>query len=346
MKSKRVTKLLACVLASSLCAVPVAASATTVDVTGEGGVSGGKITTDFGIYSPSVTVTVPTKAEIRINPLKVAGSTSVNGYEIASNELQIVNKSIDTKNKAGIPVLFTANAKITKKGSDVKVYYDNTTAGSGYNSASSNSKAKEAYVVLQAADGQSASSGVSANASFATLGSNPITTVGSQLHMPLGTPTLDSAGAAVAAPTYGTYAVVGIANENAPWVADDLNIELTYNIKATASTGASAPAITLQGTQVSGNALSINATDAALDGVWPSEFVLHHKAEKVGEWNITDVVEWERNAADDGWVITIPASDTTLQWYQQEYASNKNKGTLELVVGFTDGSVKRLDVTF
>lgn len=356
MKSRRVTKLLACVLASSLCAVPVGA---TVDVTGEGGVTGAKITTDFGIYSPSVTVTVPTEAHIRINPLKVANSTSVNGYEIASNDLQIVNKSVDTVNKTGIPILFTANAKITKKGDSVKVYYDYGKTSPSKYGVSSNSKTKAAYIALQAADNQGAAftntpgSGVSDNATYALdtnpvtpQGKNPVTTVGSQLHMPIDAPSINASGALATPYSYGTYAVVGHANENAPWQASDLEIELTYNIKPSTSTGASAPAIALAQQPTSGNALSINATDAVLDGVWPSEFVLHHQEEKIGEWNITDVVEWNRTAADDGWVISISKDDTTLKWYQTEYAAAKGKGSFDLVVSFTDGSVKKLPVNF
>lgn len=352
MKSKRVTKLLACVLSSTMIMAPVSVFASSTDrttVTQEGDYAG-SFETGFDVNKQTLNVTVPTKADIRINPTFKTGNTSVNGYRVASKDLMIENKTLDTDHNA-IPVLLTAKAKIANKKDDVKVYYD----ASKY-TPSSSSQAKEILMQLVSANGGDISNNNAQyvkNSNFAdTADSKTVTTLGSllQVQVPAAT-SVNNAGqqnAAVQVGGYAAIAVIGDANENAKWEKDDVTLELTYNLKATSATSTVAtPNVTISsGNLTSGNAVSINIPDTTLDGSNVGSIVVCDRKAESAEWNLDDTVTWDRTTANDGYMATIPA--TTLDGYVTEF----KKGTtgnvadrLMLLVSFTDGRVQKLYIT-
>lgn len=341
MKSKRVTKLLACVLSVAMCATPVWATSYG-DETGSGTITGGKIDTEVGVYAPPISVNVPIKTKIEVNPMISQNSPSVNGYGIASKSLVITNKSYDTDNSEGIPIIVTAEAEIQKKEDSVKVYYDKTR--SGY-TASANSKAKEAYMSLS--EGNMTVPGTSGNVVYKTAGkkSDVITTAGSQIQFSVSAPN------AASAKTYAAFAVVGDANVNAPWENNDMTIGLTYAIKA-GSTGikgkiANVAAISsiVNGANVtisatSTNGISINNfPENGVDGAEVEAIVVHPTKASEADWVVdaTDLqkVNYKQNS-DGTWNITIPGGED-LAYYSENF-TQKNRD-LDLLIRLNDGRV-------
>lgn len=334
MKSKRATKLMACVLSVAMCATPVWATSYG-DKDGNGGIDKTDIETSMGVYSPKVSVNVPTKARIEVNPLISENSPSVNGYGIASKSLVITNKSYDTDNSAGIPIVVTADAEIQAKKSDVKVYYDKLR--SGY-TASANSKAKEAYMSIS--EGNLTVPGTSTNVTYKTAGkkSDAVTTAGSQIMFSISGPN------AASAETYAAFAVVGEANINAPWKEDDLTMGLAYTIKA-GSTGIKnkVAVADIRGMNVvvtSANGLSINGfPENGIDGAHVEKIVVHPSNAAEDDWAVdpNDEATGSYTQQTDGkWNIAIPDGEA-FEYYRANYTSNNKK--LDLLIRLDDGRV-------
>lgn len=256
-------KVIAVALAMTMCVPAVAFGA-------EEGPKKGSFTTDFNIYSPVLTVSVPTNANIRVNPIAdtTATAKTVENFEVASNSIDILNASVDVDKDLAIPVNATINATITSKGEDVITKYSTFTADK-------TSTKKKVYLNLAEA-GTAATIDVKDNgtAAFDTdkkldltqyavdtaadyttpAKSSPITMYGSLLSVDIDGPsTTDqtnigatfSTTAADVTPAVGSFAVTGVANTNADWKETDLAVAITYNVRASQELNITNPAVTV-----------------------------------------------------------------------------------------------------
>lgn len=335
MKSKRVTKLLACVLSMAMCASPVWASSADTSKSDKGRV-GGDITTEMGPYSPVVSVNVPTKARVEVNSLFDKTQTSVNGWGIASKSLIITNKSFDADKNIGIPLVVTADAEITGKKDGVKTYYE-TGSRSGF-TPSANSSAKEVCMSISVGNLANSTTSTNANYKSGTEKTDVITTVGSQVQLAVAAP----ADATPANRTYGAFAVVGDANVNAKWQDDDITLALSYDIQAANSGIKQKPTLANSGMTVttiaSGNAISINNFPVTgLDGAFVEKILIHDTKENGNDWeldaNDESQVQWDLNSAGTQYTLTIPASDD-VDWYAEEVSNSK---PYDVIIKLEDG---------
>lgn len=343
MKSKRVTKLLTCVLSAAMCAMPVSAAATSKVVEGSGAVSG-ELTTDFDLLKEKVVVTVPTKAEIRVNPFYDSTADTVDQFRIASKDLVVENRSIDTKQENGVPVLVTAYGTVTAKGDDVQLYYD---ASKFTPSSTSPKKQVELQIASWNGSGTLSTNSTSSNGEFDlnttasdTATNVNITTAGSRLQIPVAAPTVTNK--VVTTVTKSAFAVIGKANENAAWTADDLKVSLFYNIQATKQAPVTAPSVTIP-TVVSGSAVSVDFVDTTMDAAVPTKFVIHDENDKLPETTIdAATLEWTRDTADTKWTVSIPGDNAALTWFCQEQSGK----SFDLLIPLTDGRVIKTKITF
>lgn len=364
MRSKRVTKLLACVLSAAMCAGPTAVFAADVEY-GEYDPTQGSITTDFGIASPELKVTVPIKASVKVNPLSENGS-GVEQYGLASKDLIITNKTIKgTKpsDRDGADILVTVTGKVAS-GTGAKVFYEQD--GFTPNGAS---KQKNLYMQLAAANlhqtvGTPANS-LSENNVFTMAADNQpftqtMTSVGSRIQFTVpgadkatapsvSTGTL-SAGDYNAGQVCGAFAVIGKANTGADWVANDMAIELKYEIKATTAEGIASPTVPTI-TVTSANGVSVNnfVMDRDLYGALITDIVLYDKTVDTpeGRWASDDpALTFTRNTNDDGYDFKISKDDPVIQYLNNLPAgSSKRTGKYFVLVKFSDGRVSRTAVT-
>lgn len=337
MKSKRVTKLLACVLSMAMCASPVWASSGDYENKDnlKGGASG-DITTEMGPYAPVVSVNVPTKARVEVNPLFQKTDTSVNGWGIASKSLVITNKSYDADKSMGIPLVVTADAQITAKKDGVKTYYEKGSR-SGF-TPSANSSAKAVCMSLSVGNLNTATTSTNANYKTAGKMTDVITTVGSQVQLQVAAPS----DATAANRTYGAFAVVGDANVNANWQDGDITLALSYDIKAANSGIKQKPTLANSNMTVtaltSGNAISINGLSVnGLDGAFVEKILIHDVKENGNDWeldaNDESQVKWDLNAAGTQYKLTIPASGD-VDWYKEELIHGK---PYDMIIKLDDG---------
>ena len=336
MKSKRVTKLLACALSVAMCASPVWASSADYADKNQKGSVGGDITTEVGPYSPVVSVNVPTKARVEINPLFDKTNASVNGWGIASKSLLITNKSYDTDKNMGIPLVVTADAQITGKKPGVKTYYE-TGNRSGF-TPSANSSAKEAWMSVSVGSLGSATTSTNADYKSGVTKTDVITTAGSQVQLQVTAPV----DATASSRTYGAFAVVGDANVNAKWQDDDITIALSYDIQAANSGVKEKPTLANSGLSISSvtsqNAISINSFPVkGLDGAFVESITIHDATENGEEWvldaNDESQVKWDLNTAGTHYTLSIPASDD-IDWYATEIINGK---AYDMIIKLDDG---------
>lgn len=233
MKSKRVTKLLACVLAASMCAVPVFAAEPTTIINTDN--ADGSFAVDFAKKGINVQVSVPTNAHLRVNPLTTLTGMqgTVSNSQIATDDLRIINKTWapvagTTSDNEGIPVIVTAYATATKA-EGVKLFYTNTET----DTFSADSDDKNAMMKLVSGNLPNPSG----NATYSTTGGSYVTELGSRIKFSVpgagsvssGTSniTISDNGAGL-----GAMAITGQATVNAPWQNDDIAVEFVYNIRA------------------------------------------------------------------------------------------------------------------
>lgn len=252
MRSKRVTKLMACILASSMCTMPVFASGQ--------GVLEHTFTGDVTVESVALNVTVPTSFSVKVNPFYGNVADTVSGSRIASDEFVISNNT--SKNNAPVAVMCTTTAQITKKGDDVKLYYSDITPDD-------NSKVKKVHM-----DVKTISQGVTAsnNQFIAANGVRSIAVTNSKTQIDM--KVAGNGG-------YGAFAIMGNANVGAAdWKAGDLATSVAYRIRAVGAGTAEAPItalptvnvqsanLTTAGIDVAGSTLTANVVkDATIFGV-------------------------------------------------------------------------------
>jgi hypothetical protein len=171
---------------------------------------------------------------------------------VASKDIMISNSSKDTDPSdstkfVGLPVSVIAKATISKTGDDVVTHYYPSAF-----TASESSTAKEVNLNLTKGTvtlGTDKTKLDGATAVYPESGkSTPITAWGSQIQFKIDAPKMKTDGSDVDEISAGAFAVTGKANTNADWTKDDINVSITYNIKASKYDGA--PAGTVAPVQV------------------------------------------------------------------------------------------------
>lgn len=291
--------------------------------------SSGRFDTSFGVYAPPITVNVPLKANIKINPLAVdnqagASSNTVKNFTVASNSLDVINSSMD--DGTGVPVNITVKASITKSAKGVMSIYNNS-----FTPVDGSVQKKIHLDLVEAKTAASADGTTEAvyDLTSTNTGINraTVTKYGSVLSVDIAAPADEDN------PSVGSLAVVGAANVNADWLADDIAVDITYKIKASKALGIKTPALATAPTVTAGQDLSVTvsgigeATVAALG-------VHNDEAGKYGDylWEAkTFTVDYSTPGTA---VITIKSTDAGLAFL----AKDGYKGVAQdFIIGLSDG---------
>lgn len=221
----------------------------------------GTFATDFDIYSPALHVSVPLEMNIQVNPFNDTTGTGVDKFTVASEDINIINASVDEEKDIGIPVnvtvtatatgsqdvqseftTFTADATSTKK----RVYLELTEAAAGTVAVKTGGAAAfEGTTKLVDLSQYEVAAGDYSSVS----NSAPITSYGSLLSVDIAKPGLDTgktsyiAAAADVKPTVGTFAVTGVANTHADWKKDDVKVAVAYKITPSNALAIKTPAV-------------------------------------------------------------------------------------------------------
>jgi aspartate 1-decarboxylase len=239
MKSK-LTKFTAAIMAMTMtmCGTTAFAADSTTQST-----ASGTISSSFGVYSPTIVVSVPLTADVQVNPMYDATATAntLKTFSVASKDIIIGNATVDTDStdaskKVAIPVSVTAKATLSKVGDGVVTHYAKTNF-----TASDASTSKEIQLNLTqgtATAGATKKLDTSDDTAVYSGKTTPVTAWGSQIQFKVAGPTLDSGSTAADEYGLGAFAITGTANTNADWKAEDLNVAITYNVKASSYDGA------------------------------------------------------------------------------------------------------------
>lgn len=175
-----------------------------------------------------------------------------------------------------------------------------------------------------------------------------ITKYGSLLSVDIAKPTLATGAtsyigdATKVTPTVGSFAVTGVANASADWKADDIKVEVTYDIKASAARGITTPAIATPPTFASGGTADLTIIIPNVGEAKVFAVGCHNDGEGLyGDyiWESSAYkVTYAENSTTPGQIdatITIPKTDAGLS---QFLAGNDYKGKKQdFVVGLSDG---------
>lgn len=272
MKTRRMTKVAAAALAMAMC-VPCSAFAAGTPTPAPVQTSG-SFTTSFDVYSPKLTIQVPVNLDIEVNPLVDSTATDVKKFTVASNSIDIWNASVDTEADAGIPINVTVKATIAEKKADVMTEYNTFTTDVTATTKRINLMLSQAQTAatLKLKTGETAAFEGTDNKVLklsqwetddAAVYTTPaqsvaITKYGSLLSVDIAKPaTTESnnsytADATKVTATVGSFAVTGVANVSADWKADDVKVDVTYDVKASAARNIATPAIATAPTFTSG----------------------------------------------------------------------------------------------
>lgn len=361
MKS-RMTKIAAVALAATMCVpTPVLATSTAATATSE---ASGTFETDFGLYSPKLNISVPVKAEIRVNPLIEASGNGVGTFKVASNSIDIMNASVDTEKDTGIPINVAVTAAITNKADDVITEYNPAFTASTTStikklnleltkaSADAVAVANTAPDTVPAFDSEKLVNLSGYKVGTAAAYANPgtaITKYGSQLSIDIDAPTTAnkttdtpakdtfiSGDAEKITPSVGSFAVTGEANTAASWKAEDIAVQITYDVRASSPLQLTAPTAspaTINSTTVADVTITVSnvgeAKVAALachndnlygDQIWDADAYSVTYATASGATTAT---------------IKLPKEDAGVQLL----AKDMKNTTHDLVIGLSDGSV-------
>ncbi len=347
MMKRNLKKVVAAAMAMTMC-VPTYAFAADAS---------GTFDTSFDIYSPVLTISVPVKLDVEVNPMADNTATDVKKFTVASNSIDIINSSVDVEKDIAIPVNVTVKASISKKNDGVITEYntftaDNTstkkrinlnlTAGTG-----TSIKVKDGGTAAFDTDKRmDLSQFVVDTASTYAAGGTPITKYGSLLSLDIAGPsTTDStAGATFSTdatkikPAVGSFAVTGVANTNADWKADDIKVDVAYNVKASNALSITTPTIT---TAPTFNAASATDVEIAIPGVGEATVIamaVHNDGEGLyGDFlfeNDTYTVEYTTSAGSTTATITIPQDNGTLSFLTGDEYSGKAQ---DLIIALSDG---------
>lgn len=344
---QKLRKAAAAALAMTMC-VPGAALAAE---------SSGSFDTSFDVYSPALTVSVPVNADIRVNPLATNSATSVKKFTIASNSIDILNASVDVESDTTIPVVATIQASISSKNEDVITKY---------NSFTEDNKSTKKKVYLQLSEAQTAATvdvKTGGTAAFDTdnkldlsqyavdteavytapAKAVPITGYGSLLSMAIAAPTTTDTTAGATFSTdatkveagVGSFAVTGNANTNADWKADDVKVDITYNIKASQDLSIVNPAVTAVTATGSAAAATITVPDVGESTI--AAVAIHNDEAAYGDYMLEGYeVEYKDDTGKTDAEITIPAEHAALVFLADEANGCAGKEQ-DLVIGLSDG---------
>lgn len=370
MRVKKASKAIAAALAMAMC-VPgsVFASGATPTATPAPAATSGSFTTSFDVYSPKLTVKVPVNLDVKVNPLADSASTGVKYFSVASNSIDVWNASVDTEADAGIPINVTVKATITEKKDDVLTEYNTFTSDVTATTKRVNLMLSEADTdaVIALKTGETAAYEAADNkvlklsqwetgteavyrtgSATAPVKSVAITKYGSLLSVDIAKPTLAAGAtsyigdATKVTPTVGSFAVTGVANASADWKADDIKVEVTYDIKASAARGIATPAIATPPTFASGGTADLTIIIPNVGEAKVFAVGCHNDGEGLyGDyiWESSAYkVTYAENSTTSGQIdatITIPKTDAGLS---QFLAGNDYKGKKQdFVVGLSDG---------
>lgn len=352
MKSK-LKKATAAALALTLC-IPASVFA-------EDTPTSGSFETSFDVYSPALTIQVPVNADIQVNPFADTSATDVKKFSVASNSIDIWNASVDVEEDIGIPVNATVTATITSKADDVITEYNIFTEDA-------TSTKKRIYLELSEANTPAAIAAKSGEtlafdsenklnfaqfetSTAAAYGSvtkkTPVTKHGSLLSVDIDKPATSdtTAGATYSTdPTkvtakVGSFAVTGVANANAGWKADDVAVNITYNIKASKARNITTPTITAPTFTSGASAADVAITIPNVGESTVIAMAVHNDGQDLyGDYVMNGyTVAYAPNAATSTQTdatITIPKDNATLTFL----AGDDYKGKAQdLIIALSDG---------
>lgn len=371
MKS-RFTKAAAAAMAVAMC-LPTAAFATSTTPTSAP--TSGSFDTSFDVYSPKLTVSVPVNLDIEVNPMASTSATGVKQFEVASNSIDVLNASVDVEADTAIPVNVTVKAIIASKKDGVVTEYNTFTADATSTKKKINLKLSEAQTAasMKVKDGGTAtfdadkkldlSQYVVGNAAVYTTpkASTSITKYGSLLSVDIAGPTTTnttsgatfSTTAGDVTPAVGSFAVTGKANTNADWKADDVQVAVTYNVKASKELEITTPAIANAPTFTAGaSAADVEIVVPNVGEATVVAMALHNDndglyGDFVFEGEDSYEVAYAPNATTTSQTdatITIPKESDALAFLTGEDYSGKKQ---DLVIALSDGRyvVSTLTVT-
>lgn len=282
-KKSNFTKKVAAIIIAAMCVPATAMAAETPS-----GATSGSFQTSFDIYSPALTISVPLKLDIQVNPFYDGSATGVDKFEVASNSIDIINGSVDLDNNKGIPVNVAVTATITNSAQKVITSYNTFTASTTSTVKKINLKLTEAgtpAVISTVSGGNAAYNDKKLDLSVyefttdakydttGTAGSVPVTKFGSLLSVDIAAPTATVSGgnadfsvASSVTPKVGSFAVTGVANTAADWKANDVTVTVTYKVKASNALGITTPTVSPV-TFNSASAADVTITVPNVDGV-------------------------------------------------------------------------------
>lgn len=307
----------------------------------------GTFETSFNVYSPKLTISVPLKLDVEVNPIADSNDTGVKKFTVASNSIDIVNASVDVENDVSIPVNVTVKASISAKKDDVITEYNTFTSDVTSTKKRINLNLSEAQTpaALAVKSGETAAFGTGDKAGLLDLSkyeiktaavyttpakSTAITQYGSLLSMDIAGPTTTDSTAgktfssdptAVTAEV-GSFAVTGEANTNADWKADDIAVAVTYNVRASKALSITTPVITTAPTYTSGSsATDLTITVPGVGEASVDAIALHN--DETGAYG--DVV-WEEGSYTVAYTANAGVTDATI-------TISKDDGYLAVLAG-------------
>lgn len=358
MKS-RFTKAAAAAMAVAMC-LPTAAFATSTTPTSAP--TSGSFDTSFDVYSPKLTVSVPVSLDIEVNPMADNTATGVKKFEVASNSIDVLNASVDVEADTPIPVNVTVKATITSKKDDVVTEYNTFTPDATSTKKKINLNLSTAQTAAVAApksgetlafDGEKklnlAQFEVRTAAVYTTpADSTSITKYGSLLSVDIAGPTTTnttsgatfSTTAGDVTPAVGSFAVTGTANTNADWKADDVQVAVTYNVKASKPLTITTPAIATAPSFTAGaSAADVSIVIPNVGEATVVAMALHNDndglyGDFVFEGEDSYEVAYATTGSQTNATITIPKESGTLTFLTGEDYSGKAQ---DLVIALSDG---------
>lgn len=353
MKS-RFTRIAAAAMALTMC-MPTAAFAA----------QEGNFETSFDVYSPVLTISVPTKLDVQVNPIANSSATDVKKFTVASNSIDIMNASVDVEKDVAIPVVATIKASISSAAEGVITEYNTFTADD-------TSTAKRIYLALSQA-GTAATLGaakktdgtaetpvfgaddrldlskfaVTTAASYSSPAkTTAITQYGSLLSMDILGPTTSdtttgatfSSDATKVTAAVGSFAVTGVANTNADWKKDDVTVAVTYNVKASKALTITTPTVATAPAFNGASAADVVITIPGVGEATVTAMALHNNHEGLyGDYGIeADAykVEYVDNSGVTDAKITIPKEYELFTFLSGAAYSGKPQ---DLAIALSDG---------
>lgn len=351
MKSK-LTKVTAVAMAMAMC-VPASALAAGQQ---------GSFETSFDLYSPKLTIQVPLKADIRINPIADTSATDVKKFTVASNSIDVWNASVDVDADKAIPVNATVKATISRKADDVITAYNTFTANetSPVKKINLNLSRAQTAAVLGAAkkaDGTAETPAfdsekrldlskfaVATPAVYTTPAESvAITQWGSSLSVDIAGPsTSDSANvgetfskdATKVTAAVGSFAVTGTANVSADWKADDIAVDITYDVRASQSRNIATPKIATAPTFTSTGTTDLSITVPSIGEATVAAVAVHNDEGEYKDFIWAEDAYTVDYATAGSATIKIPKDDSGLAYLAgDDYKGNPQ----DLAILLSDG---------